>query len=189
MVLSNPGSYAGDNYPWKVPKTMRIPVFVSSPSWKNLTEAQVKIRKLVEDQLRRLGLDPRSLGSSDYPKEYPLKEVLVIARQCSGGVILGFEQFRATKGAWTKGRPQPISKAIPFPTPWNNLEAGILFGLRLPLLIFKESGIEGGVFDNGVTDVYVHKMPFPNTPPSQQEGLREVFLSWQTNVRSKYYLF
>jgi hypothetical protein len=168
---------------------MRIPVFVSSPSWKNLDTNQTQVRKLIEDQLRRLDLEPRSLGSSDYPKEYPLKEVLVIARQCSGGVILGFEQFRATKGLWVRAKSKAISQPIPFPTPWNNLEAGILFGLRLPLLIFKEKDIEGGVFDNGVTDVFVHKMPLPGTAASKQKGLREVFLSWQTNVRGKYYQF
>jgi hypothetical protein len=36
---------------------------------------------------------------------------------------------------------------------------GILFGLRLPLLIFKEDGIEGGVFDPGISDAFVHNMP------------------------------
>jgi hypothetical protein len=166
---------------------MRIPIFLSSPSWKNLNPDQTEIRKLVEDQLRKLGLEPRSLGSSDYPKEYPLKEVLVIARQCSGGVILGFEQFRATRGSWKKAKSKVITKPVPFPSPWNNLEAGILFGLRLPLLIFKEENIEGGVFDHGVTDVFVHKMPPPGITLFRQAGLADVFLSWQTNVRKKYY--
>ena len=166
---------------------MRIPVFISSPSWENLNDSQKQVRKLVEDQLRRYDLEARSLGSSDYPKEYPLKEVLVIARQCSGGVILGFEQFRATKGQWLKAKTKAISKPVPFPTSWNNLEAGILFGLRLPLLIFKEKEIAGGVFDTGVTDVYVHNMPKPGMPVSQQKGLREVFLSWQGSVRERYY--
>jgi hypothetical protein len=168
---------------------MKIPIFLSSPSWKNLNPDQTKIRRLVEKLLGDLDLEPRSLGSSDYPKEYPLKEVLVIARQCSGGVILGFEQFRATEGSWMKASSAPISKPLPFPTPWNNLEAGILFGLRLPLLIFKEQDIEGGVFDYGVTDVFVHKMPLPGMPPKKQAGLKDVFLSWQTNVREKYYRF
>jgi hypothetical protein len=32
-------------------------------------------------------------------------------------------------------------------TPWNQLEAGVLYALGLPLLVFREAGIEGGVFD------------------------------------------
>ena len=31
--------------------------------------------------------------------------------------------------------------------------------MGLPLLVFKEDGISGGVFDSGVTDVFIHKMP------------------------------
>ena len=45
------------------------------------------------------------------------------------------------------------------PSPWNHLEAGILFGLRLPILIFRDTGITGGVFDPGVSDVFIHEMP------------------------------
>ena len=110
----------------------------------------------------------------------------MIARECSGGIVLGFEQFRATDGSWMKSKSQPISNPIPFPTPWNNLEAGILFGLQLPLLIFKEEGIEGGVFDQGVTDVFIQTMPLPGVPASEQKGLKEVFLTWHGNVRGKY---
>src|SRR5207302_5783912 len=50
---------------------------------------------------------------------------------------------------------------VSMPTPWNHLEAGILFGLRLPLLIFREKEIEGGVVDRGVSDVFIHDMPAP----------------------------
>lgn len=48
-----------------------------------------------------------------------------------------------------------------FPSPWNHLESGILFGLHLPLLVFAEEGVSGGVFDRGVTDVFIHRMPSP----------------------------
>src|SRR5437667_6805088 len=64
-------------------------------------------------------------------------------------------------GIWKSaaGSASSASSFASFPTAWNNLEAGILFGLGLPILIFKEDGISGGVFDNGVTDVFIHKMP------------------------------
>ncbi|MFY9959029.1 hypothetical protein [Bradyrhizobium sp.] len=48
---------------------------------------------------------------------------------------------------------------MPLPTPWNHLEARILFSRRLPVLVFREKGISGGIFDEGVTDVFIHKMP------------------------------
>ena len=56
------------------------------------------------------------------------------------------------------------------------MEAGILFGLGLPLLVFRENGISGGIFDSGVTDVFVHRMPPPNITAEKRQEMREVFL-------------
>jgi hypothetical protein len=162
---------------------MDIPVFVSCPT--SLNAQQEGARKIVLRHLKRYKLAPRSLGRSDYPTEFPLREVLVIARHCAGGIILGFEQFRSLEGIAKPGTPEEERRktATSFPTPWNNLESGILFGLSLPLLIFKEDCIMGGVFDAGVTDVFVHPMPVANG----DSALNEVFLKWQSSVRQKYY--
>ncbi|HUZ39229.1 MAG TPA: hypothetical protein VMV17_23145 [Streptosporangiaceae bacterium] len=162
---------------------MDIPVFVSCPT--SLSPDQDKARTVVLRQLRRYRLSPRSLGRSDYPTELPLREVLVIAKHCAGGIILGFEQFRSLDGINKPGTPEEERQrsAAPFPTPWNHLEAGILFGLGLPLLIFRESGISGGIFDIGVTDVFIHPMPADGS----NDGLNDVFLKWQANVRAQYY--
>ena len=166
---------------------MKIPVFVSSPT--SLSPAQNAARRILLVELDRLGLEPRSLGRSDYPTDYPLREVAVIAKHCSGGVILGFEQFQATAGVRKRGTKEEarITRPVLFPTSWNHLEAGILSGLKLPLLVFKEAGIEGGVFDNGVTDAFVHLMPTTSTHPSKRLALAAVFLKWQAKVREHYY--
>ena len=144
---------------------------------------------MVLRQLERFHLEPRALGRSDYPTELPLREVLLLARHCSGGVILGFEQYRSTAGLDKPGTAEEEAHDSdrPLPTPWNQLEAGILFGLRLPLLIFREKGIVGGVFDPGVTDVFIHPMPSPRDPAASKEALGEVFLKWQADVRRHYY--
>jgi hypothetical protein len=167
---------------------MKIPVFVSCPT--SLNASQDRARSSLIQFLDEFNLEPRALGRSDYPAECPLREVLVIARHCAGGVILGFEQFQATAGVWKRGlkgeKKIPAGETASFPTPWNNLEAGILFGLGLPILIFKEDGISGGVFDNGVTDVFVHKMP-SGKPGLNAEGLKELFLKWHARVAARYY--
>jgi hypothetical protein len=166
---------------------MKIPVFVSCPT--DLSPSQQQSRQIVVRQLSRFGLEPRALGRSDYPTEFPLREVLVIARHCSGGVILGFEQLRCIRGITKPGTPSEakINGGLPLPTPWNQLEAGILFGLGLPLLIFREEGIQGGVFDEGVSDVFVHDMPVATDTPERRRQMGEVFLKWQADVRSRYY--
>jgi hypothetical protein len=161
---------------------MDIPVFVSCPT--SLNPQQENARSIVLHQLKRYKLAPRALGRSDYPTELPLREVLVIAKHCAGGVILGFEQFRSLGGIDKPGSPaEERRQATAFPTPWNNLEAGILFGLGLPLLIFRDAGISGGIFDIGVTDVFIHPMPASGS----STGLNDVFLKWQSSVRRQYY--
>lgn len=166
---------------------MLIPVFVSCPT--SLSPEQDYARKLILDQLTRLHLEPRALGRSDYPTELPLREVYVIAKHCAGGVILGFEQFRADGGVFKPGTPDERAESgiVSHPTPWNHLEAGILYGLQLPLLIFRQPGITGGVFDPGVTDVFVNRMPASTDTPEQLKSLDAVFLKWQAKVRATYY--
>ena len=166
---------------------MKIPVFVSCPT--SLSDVQEAARKVILRELDRANLEPRALGRSDYPTELPLREVLLLARHCSGGVILGFEQFQAASGISKRGTSDEKAEgsAKLFPTPWNHLEAGILFGLQLPLLVFAEDGITGGVFDRGVTDVFIHRMPASAMSASAKKALSAVFQKWQASVRGHYY--
>lgn len=131
----------------------------------------------------------RTLGKSDYPTDLPLRELYSIARHCAGGIILGFSQFRADTGVWKSDTPyaKTILEPCHFPTPWNQLEAGILFTLGLPLLVFREENIRGGVFDNGVTDAFIHKMPSGRMSAQDKAALHGVFLKWQAAVRNHYY--
>ena len=144
---------------------------------------------MIIQQLDDNDLEPRALGRSDYPTELPLREVLLIARHCSGGVILGFAQCRADSGVLKPGTSaeKRVSTPLLFPTPWNHLESGILFGLRLPILVFREEGITGGVFDNGVSDVFVHPIPSPDITGTAKAALKQVFQRWAGKVREHYY--
>jgi hypothetical protein len=166
---------------------MKIPIFVSCPT--ALSLEQEASRRIILQELDRYSLEERRLGFSDYPTELPLREVLVLARHCAGGIIIGFEQLQVAAGVWKRGTDKERSAGAAFavPTPWNHLEAGILFALQLPLLIFKENGIEGGVFDHGVTDAFVHPIPRSDIGDSDKRALQSVFMKWQARVREYYY--
>jgi hypothetical protein len=162
---------------------MKIPVFVSCPT--TLSETQQASKNLILDLLDGLELEPRAVGVSDFATQFPLREVAVLARHCSGGVILGFERFRIEKGILKYStKDSEEVQGLGFPTPWNQIEAGILFSSGLPLLVFKEPGIDGGIFDLGVSDVFIHEMPKSDHKKSQ---LSSVFLKWQADVRKHYY--
>ena len=164
-------------------------MFVSAPSPDNLSPAQEKSAAIILKLVARYKLEWRALGRSDYPNDLPLKEVLRMVKHCSGGIILGFEQFRAVKGEFKPGSPnaKTVHGPISFPTPWNQLEAGNLFSAGVPILIFREPRIAGGVFDVGTTEVFVHQMPSTGTTPEALDDLDSVFQNWVARVRSQYY--
>lgn len=165
---------------------MKVPIFLSCPTV--LSETQKKQRKVITNILKELLLQPRALGRSDYPKDFPLKEVYIIAKHCAGGIIMGFEQVRLTEGIIKPGTDEErnIDGEMSIPTPWNHLEAGILFGLKLPLLIFKEPGVSGGVFDYGITDVFVHNMPPAEPDKKKLREIKQVILRWYAEVDTFY---
>lgn len=167
---------------------MRIPVFVSSPSPDNLNPSQEASAEIIHKLVRRYKLEWRALGRSDYPNDLPLREVLRMVRHCSGGIILGFEQFAAPTGEFRAGSPKANSATnVSFPTPWNQLEAGILFSAGLPMMIFREPNIRGGVFDVGATEVFVHQMPSSTISKDALDDLDSVFQKWAAKVRALYY--
>ena len=168
---------------------MRIPVFVSAPSHDNLNKEQERSAEIIHRLVQRYKLEWRALGRSDYPNDLPLKEVLKMIRHCSGGIILGFEQFRATRGQRKRGskNAKRITSSVLFPTPWNQLEAGILFSAGLPILIFREKGVEGGIFDIGTSEVFIHQMPKAGMDREALDDLDSVFQNWVARVRHSYY--
>jgi hypothetical protein len=158
-----------------------IPVFISCPT--TLNNRQTEFRKFLVKLLNDLNMEPRALGTSDYPKDYPLKEVAIIAKRCSGGIILGFEQMRVSAGKTKAGTPKEktITEELLLPTPWNHIEAGILFASKLPLLIFKEDGVTGGVFDNGISDAFVHTIP-EDLNNKKKDEIKQVIQKWFAEV-------
>lgn len=172
----------------KIPR-MRIPVFVSAPSPDNLSPEQERSAAIIHKLVTKYKLEWRALGRSDYPNNLPLKEVLRMVRHCSGGIILGFEQFRAPSGEFKPGSPnaRSVKSMVSFPTPWNQLESGILFSSGLPMMIFREPGISGGVFDVGTSEVFIHQMPSSKMAPQALDDLDSVFQNWVAHVRTHYY--
>ena len=163
----------------------RIPVFVSSPT--HLSSNQIVVQQYMTELLMNEGLEPRTLGSSDFGIDFPLKEVYSVAKHCSGGVILGFRQMLAENLTVKLGTShQKKVEDAHFPTPWNNLEAGVLFSLHLPLVVFREKGVQGGIFDPGASEVFVQDLPSDFPSDQQDQLIRTVIQNWVGKVRAHY---
>jgi len=169
----------------------QIPVFASIPS--KLDAKQCASRRYIYTELKKLDLYPRTVGGSDKGVYNPLHEVRTLARHCAGGIILGYEQIsakRVSKKVREDGQVIQIvrNESYVAPTPWNQLETGLLFGLGLPLLVLKEAGIAGGIFDEGASDVLIQSMPMPGPHWTEERRTFEAtLLRWQARVRRQYY--
>ena len=106
-----------------------------------------------------------------------------MARHCSGAVILGSSQSIAERVIVkpNTANEHKINK-LKMPTPWNHLEAGIFFSLRMPLMVFREDGISGGVFDDGVTDVFINKLPIGTIDKAWERQIVAVIQTWVARV-------
>ena len=165
----------------------KIPVFVSCPTL--LNDEQKNYNEFVNSLLSDFGLERRALGLSDYPVENPLKEIYVLAKHCAGGLILGFEQSWVEKGIIKRGtdKEKHISEPYSLPTPWNDIEAGILFALRLPILIFKEQGVKGGIFDLGSSEYFINELPRDISSEDAKQIIKQVFSKWAGKVIETYH--
>lgn len=166
-----------------------IPVFVSCPS--KLNSEQEKINDWFDKTLKSLHLERRAIGRTDPAVKNPLTEVLALASHCAGGMILGFKQTKVIDSIVKEGTNEEDHKTEPYylPTPWNNLEAGILFSLKLPILLVKEKGVCGGVFDAGSTEYFVIDLPEGSFDAAKMQSVQDSILNWSAQVRARYYTF
>ncbi|MFM1814726.1 MAG: hypothetical protein RLZ98_1421 [Pseudomonadota bacterium] len=143
-----------------------------------------KIQAFIADEELQL----KNLGDFGTAIQFPLKEVAILARACYGGVIMGFRQTYAPKIIEKHGTPhqKPERAEAYFPTPWNQLEAGMLFALRRPIIVFAEDGIEGGIFDKGSSDLYLNVLPKAADFDDVQVSVRQIIRQWASEVRTEY---
>jgi hypothetical protein len=119
---------------------MAVDVFVSVG--RISTSEQEEFVAAVERCLLEHGLQPHTLGRTDWSSAQPLAAVQELMRRCSGVAVIAFERLHIANGHDLAGgdRRQDISGAG-LPTVWNQIEATMAYLVGLPLLVFVEEGL------------------------------------------------
>lgn len=131
-------------------------VFVSKPN--ALSDEQRSFWVRLCRTLEERGLSPRTLGETDYPNSAPIEAVRRLLDECDGALVLGLAQLEVEKGVLKAGTSSAQDAAgTRWPTAWNHIEAAMAYALAKPLLIIREVGVAGGVFDIGNTDRFIHQ--------------------------------
>lgn len=131
-------------------------------------------------------MDFRTVGTTDFPNTTPIKAVEHVMKQCSGAIILGFPQIVVKKGISKPKTPQEKNiKNKLLPTPWNHIESTMAFMLDLPILVLKDKGVEGGIFDIGTTEQFIHIFNLNNQNWADEIRFLQPFNDWHNEVLKK----
>jgi len=157
-----------------------IDVFVSRPTWV-APEFERGLAGFL-GLLRSVGLEPRTLGTTDYPAKAPLDEVIRLMDCCAGAVILGYPQVLVTSGT-VKG--QPVWPDLSLATEWNHIEAALGYARGLPLLLVHHKGVGRGVFDHGAIPNFVYAIDLADPAWPLSDAVRGAVQSWKADVETR----
>lgn len=134
-----------------------IDVFISRPTWvgKEFREGLEGFLSFLETH----DLKPRTIGSTDYPTEVPMDEVIALMDECQCAIILGYPQTYVIRG-----KIKDLEKDnFPLPTEWNHIEATLAYAKNMPLLVIHHKGIDKGIFEHGATSKFIYETDLTKT--------------------------
>jgi len=146
------------------------------------TDDQEQFVTSLEASLRTRGLNPRTVGRSDFSSKAPLKRISEVLDGCHGSVVLAFERSRATHFVDRPGSPSEArSDSVRLPTVWNQIEASMSYAKGLPLLVLVESGLKDEGLLEARYDWYVQWIDLQDAALRTNE-FQAVLADWVSEV-------
>lgn len=165
---------------------MGISVFLSYP--KPYCEEQEKFIVEISEYLASRGLEPRTLGVTDYDMDAPLKAIRRLMLEANGLITIAFRRAQISSG---KGKPSTEEEYSLdgqwLTSPYSHIEPAMAFQIGLPVLILRENGVvEDGILERGVLGAY---MPEFNLDSSVTNYLKtdewnHIIRKWESQVAS-----
>ena len=155
-----------------------IDIFLSRPTW-----VGDRFKEGLDNFLRFLkshGLNPRTIGTSDYPSDSPLDEVILLMEKCSGAIILGYPQITVMQGML---KDKKLENEMLLSTEWNHIETGLAYARNLPILLIHHLNIKRGVFDRGAVNKFLYETDLSNPGWPLDERISGALLSWLPKVK------
>ena len=145
---------------------MRISIFLSYPT--PCFSRQQEFITRIGDYLKSQGLEPRTLGVTDYDMDAPLKAIRRLMLESNGLITVAFRRTFIERGT-TRYRTdiEPLKEASVdgkwMTTPWPHVEAAMAYQLGLPILIYREKGVvDDGILERGVVGLYMSEFDLDN---------------------------
>ena len=152
-------------------------IFLSRPTW--VYPEMEKGLAVFISKIGDLGLNPRTLGTTDYPTSSPLDEVINIMEQCKGAVILGYPQIEIKDG---KIKNREINPGLILTTEWNHIDAGLAYARILPMIVIHHRGVTRGIFDRGALNSFIFAKDFSDPTWSVSDDISGALRAWKNKV-------
>jgi hypothetical protein len=106
------------------------------------TQEQEDFISAVEAHLKSHGCTPQTVGRSAFSIRQPVQAARDLIGNCDGAVVIAFERLRVLEALDKPGSPEESRiKNESHPTIWNQMEAAMAYGQRVPILTFIQSGL------------------------------------------------
>ncbi|MGM0562654.1 MAG: hypothetical protein ACQETX_16515 [Pseudomonadota bacterium] len=142
-----------------------------------------EVHEEFEKFLESRGLLSRRLGRSDYSAKAPLHAVIELMCQCDGAIILGHVQREVAFQECRNGDALQEYR-YKLPTPWNQIEGALAYSMNIPTLTIRSEGVEGGVFDHGVTGEFVFEFDLSVSDWISSSSFTQPFGEWLSRVKA-----
>lgn len=167
---------------------MKISVFLSYPR-PHMHKQQEFIDKLSE-YLDSRGLEPRTLGVTDYDMDAPLKTIRGLMLDSNGLLSVAFRRSIIRDGTYKPNsdidEKSKDLKDIWLTSPYCQIEPAMAFQLGLPVLIFREKGVlDDGILEKGVLGIYMPEIDLdkPIDDYFKNSEFLQIMYKWELSVR------
>lgn len=141
---------------------VRISIFLSypKPCFGRQKEFIARIRAYLEQR----GLEPRTLGVTDYDMSAPLTSIRRLMIESNGLLTVAFRRTFVEKGTArlrtdVEGLTEAPIDGTWLTTPWAHIEPAMAYQLGLPILILREKGVlDDGILERGVVGLYMPEL-------------------------------
>ncbi|XOQ45170.1 MAG: Nucleoside 2-deoxyribosyltransferase [Clostridium sp.] len=154
-------------------------IFLSRPNW-----LDKRYEKGLDGFIRLLqthNLTPRTIGTTDFPNQSPMDEVIDLMKQCTGAIVLGYPQIIVRLG---QIKEKPVSSPMSLATEWNHIEAALAYSLHLPLLVIHDETVSRGIFDRGTLNSFIYSLDMSDPMWPTKPEITGAFKSWVNRLKT-----
>jgi hypothetical protein len=168
---------------------MGIPIFLSYPQ--PHVDKQAAFVDELSVYLKDRGLEPRTLGVTEYDNDAPLTAIRRLMLESNGLITVAFrrtwiEKATVKRGANVEGADEGSLADVWLTSPYCHIEPAMAFQLGLPIVLLRERGVVAdGILEKGVVGMYMPQFSLDKSATTYLKAKEwtSLIAQWEGQVR------